>query len=70
MTFNPGATVTLKLDGRTINPAGEWIVKWTEPTDSTVKFELDENWKKRWSLRVREVGIWMAKIRGMVIFVR
>ena len=70
VTFNPGATVTLKLDGRTINPVGEWIVKWTEPTDSTVKFELDENWKKRWSLKVREVGIWMAKIPGTVIFVR
>jgi hypothetical protein len=70
VTFNPGATVTLKLDGRTINPDGEWIVTWNETPDSTVNFELEPEWKKRWSIKVLEEGIRMVGNPGTVLFVR
>lgn len=49
---------------------GTWIVKWNETPDSTVTFELEPKWKKRWSLKVLEEGIWMARNPGTVVFVR
>ncbi len=70
VTFAPGAVVTLKLDGRTVNPDGEWIVKWNEAPDGTVKFELEPQWKKRWSLKAGEEGIWMVRNPGTVVLVR
>jgi hypothetical protein len=69
-TVGPNGEFIDTCDGRTINPDGEWIVTWNETPDSTVNFELEPEWKKRWSIKVLEEGIRMVGNPGTVLFVR